>query len=737
MRSRALTAAFVLLTVAAPGSALAAEPEWLAGVPSARVRAVSDASAKARAYLAERATELDIVAVDLEDERVLASAGGSTVVRLGQMFDGVPVIGKGAIVRVGRGGDVSKLVLHVARDLSVSTLPNLTVAEAESALASVFGATLAAERAALVVSPEREGRLLWQLDVRDAPGGTRYWIDAHTGELFGQRPLALHAQGRVYTMNSVETPVPADVELLELDETAVPVHLNGWSGLLTVTNYVSGGSQSGFELEQTLEPSSGVDFLYDPPAMAGDPTDGFAQVNLYHHITSMKTFAGNLGVPIDQPSWKLTAVANALEGGQPLDNAFFSPMGQEGTFAAPNLIAIGQGSQNDFAYDSDVFKHEFGHYLTENAVGYNLSQLNFNEYGLSPHSGSIDEGIADYLACSDNDDAELGEASLASLGGLRDLNDTSMKCPDDMIGEVHEDGKIAGSLAWSVHELLGKDLGDQVVWGAVTTLPPGATFGDLGRGLISAAEELEAGGQLTAMQVTQIQDLVASRGVDECDHVIPIDPGESKVENAFGLDLLGQLFGQSCQALQGAGFQLQGLFHFSHQPEPTSTLLRVQVSATVFMGSGQQQFTIYARKGQHVGMSMGGGFSLPEPVDFDFSVDVDGSSGELVIEGASFDPTAEYFFLLTNRGCPSLRFTLTTSSEPVPTTTTSSSSGMGATTGGGATTSGAGGADSFDDAEDDDGCDCRGARSDLPRGSGFAITALGLAALIRRRRKDA
>ena len=320
------------------------------------------------------------------------------------------------------------------RSLSVSTVPNLTAAEAQTALGAVFGAPMVAERAALVVSPLGAGALLWQLDVRDAPGGTRYWVDAHTGELFAQRPLAVHALGRVYTMNSVETPTPADVELLELDVSADPIRLNGWSGLLSVTNYTGGSSQGGFELEQTLGPSAGQDFLYDPPAMVSDATDAFAQVNLYHHLTSMKTFAADLGVAIDQPSWKLTAVANALESGQPLDNAFFSPMGQTGAFAAPNLIAIGQGSQNDFAYDSDVFKHEFGHYLTENAIGFNMSQLFFNEYGLSPHSGSIDEGIADYLACSDNDDAELGEASLPPLGAVRSLTDTSRKCPAAVFG---------------------------------------------------------------------------------------------------------------------------------------------------------------------------------------------------------------------------------------------------------------------------------------------------------------
>jgi MYXO-CTERM domain-containing protein len=718
---------------AAPVTALASEPEWLSGSPSDRVRAESSASAKARVYLDERSDALVLGAVELGTGREIAGLSGSTV-RMDQTHGGLRVLGRAAIVRIGEGGDVTRLILHVARDLTISTTPTVTRQEADGVLASLGVAR--SERAEVVISPLGEGALLWELDVRDRQGGMRYWIDAHTGELFGQKPLAVHALGRVYTMNSIETPMPADVELLELDLTADPLRLNGWNGLLTVTNYLSGTS-NGFELEQVIGPTSGQDFLYDPPADVSDATDAFAQVNLYHHLTSMKAFAATLGVPIDQGSWKLTAVANALEDGMALDNAFFSPMGQQGTFASPNLIAIGQGSQNDFAYDSDVFKHEFGHYLSHNAIGYNLGQLNFNEYGLSPHSGSIDEGISDYLACSDNDDAELGEASLAQLGGLRDLTDTSMVCPDDILGEVHEDGQIAGSLAWSIRELLGKDIADQIVWNGLTLMPPGGTFGDLGRGFITAAEDLAAAGTITGSDLGEIEALVASRGLDNCDHVIRIEPGESKVENAIGLTFLGQLFGQGCATLQGGGAQIQGLFHFSRQTAADDQVLRFQVDAQP-VGAGDAQFSIYARKSDNVTLNGGGGF-LPVPDNFDQRVDVDAQTGELIIDqAAGFEPGAEYFFIVMNRGCPNLRITVTTSTEPLPPATTTSSSvtsGAGGDgSGAGPSGAGGGGTPNTDDEKDDDGCGCHGS-SGVPGGAGAGLLALGLAALLRRRRR--
>src|SRR5688572_2486866 len=102
MRIRALSSsAFVLSLFLAPTAALAAEPEWLAGAPSDRVRAEPLARDKARVYLDERTAELDLSSVELGAARELASAGGSTVVRIEQVHDGVPVLGKAAIVRVG------------------------------------------------------------------------------------------------------------------------------------------------------------------------------------------------------------------------------------------------------------------------------------------------------------------------------------------------------------------------------------------------------------------------------------------------------------------------------------------------------------------------------------------------------------------------------------------------------------------------------------------------------------
>ena len=720
----ALAVSFASLT------ALADDSEWYAGSPSPAVRALGTPREKASAYLTEHRAALRLEGVTLVPTRLLANAGQAEVVRYEQRVAGLRVLGKGAAVRIDGDGEVVRVVLGVARGLSPATTPSLSVGQAEDAASSALGRALPpAERSELVVSPLAGGTLVWQLDVRDSPGGTRYFVDAVQGTLVGVRPLAVEALGRVYEKNAVESPVPVDVTLNDLD-VATPQYLNGWNGLLAVTNWVSGGSQNGFTVEQTLQPSAGADFLYDPPAQADDPTDGFAQVNLYHHLTSMRAFATTLGVAIDTPSWKVTAVANAEESGQPLDNAFFSEMGQTGAFAAPNLIAIGQGTLIDFAYDSDVFKHEFGHYLTHNTVGYNLGQLHLDSYGISPFSGSIDEGIADYLACSEADDAELGEASLGPLGSERILTDTSKACPADVWGEVHADGEIIGSISWSIRTALGQAVGDQLVWGAVTTLLPGASFGDFGRGLIASAQALEAAAVIQPADVATVEALVAARGLDECDQVLPIDAGETKHITVVGLETLGQAFGGSCGSLVAAGIEMPGLFHFSYQPAAGDEAVRFTIAAEPAQGPGDLDFTIYVRRDQHVSFKPGLGGLLPVVDAFDSKVDFTGTSAEIVIDASSvqpFDPSAQYFFAVVNRGCPTLALAATANAYVDP-----GAGGSGGAGGAGGTGGGGLPADSI---TDDSGCGCRVVGGDTSGGGGLSLLGLALGAVGAWRRR--
>jgi hypothetical protein len=415
----------------------------------------------------------------------------------------------------------------------------------------------------------------------------------------------VHARGRVYPISSAVTPEVQDLELSSLDA-ADPQTLSGWNGNFKVVNYVDGDLTGGVPLtvEQSVGPNAGEDFLYDPPTSAEDAHDQFAQVGIYYHLTRMRDyFVSTHQIDMGAPGWKLVAVANMLEAGRPMDNAFFSGEGVGEPFRAPNLIAIGQGSFFDFSDDSDVFLHEFTHYVSANAVGYNGGQFAINEYGLSPWAGSIDEGIADYFACTVNGDSTLGEATLAPFGMARDLAKDTKTCPGDLVGEVHEDGELIGSLAWSLREKFGAKVGDKLVWGTVTLLTPNASFGDFAKALKRATGKLVTAGELTEADAGAVDALIESRGLDDCEEVLDLTGGKSQTTNMLGIDSLVFGSGASCADYRSQ-LSLQSLFHFKSKPDPAAKGVRFTVELDPDRGS-DVEWSIYVRARRHVGFTLG------------------------------------------------------------------------------------------------------------------------------------
>jgi len=626
-----------------------------------------DALEVARAFLQERAGRYDLQRVDLVHRTTLAR-GDYRTVRFDQQYAGLPVIGAAAVVRVSPAARVTVAAFRVSRDLTVSATPYVSRTEVRTLLHSLVGPWAASGpltfRLAVVAEARGPGHLVWQVDVPTGLGGLRYLVDAHRGVVLHMRPLAIETLGRVYPISSVVTPNATDLELVDLDD-ASPLVLTGWGGQFVVTNYVSGGGQLDLAVEQTLHPSDGTDFIYDPPADPTDPTDGFAQVGLYYHLTRVRDFfAGDLGVDFSHPAYSLTAVANMMEDGQPMDNAYFSEQGMGAPWNTNNLIAIGQGTTLDFADDSDVFLHEFTHYVSHVAVGYNMGQIAANEYGISPYSSSIDEGLADYFACTVNGDPLLGEAALVPFGSGRDLTDTSKVCPDDVYGEVHMDGELIGSVSWTLRESFGKAAADQLVWGALTLLLPYATFGDFAQALVQTAGEMVIGGDLVAADVQTLQDALDARGLSDCFQDLPIAPAAPRMINMFGLDLFGGMMGGTCQDVRNYGVQLSSMFHFRATPADGDEGIRLSVQLTP-EGGNDLIWKIFGRAGDHV--TFGGGGYLPEVTVYDYQSNwLDGTAGELVIDASSdpsFDPGQTYHFVLVHQNCPSSQAVITV--EPI------------------------------------------------------------------------
>lgn len=673
--------------------------------------------------------------VELVEAEAVASRAGTTL-RFTQRYAGLPVLGRAAALRVTR-GRVGTVALEVARGLRVSAQPRLSAEQARAALgAHLPWLTGASGRGALAILPEGAGHLVWSLDAQHAGGEGRYLIDAHTGALLGQQSLRRYALGRVYRISRAVTPLPEDLELGELETSASPVRLSGWGGLLRVTNYVSGGMRGSYAVEQALEPSAGEDFLYDPPASVTDPTDAFAQVNLYYHLTQMRGFFGALGAAMSAPRWRLTAMANALEDGSPLDNAFFSPAGIDGPFQAPNLIAIGQGHRMDFAYDSDVFKHEFSHYVMHNAVGYNQGQLYYDQYGFSPFSGSIDEGLADYFACSESGDPVLGETALGQLGGTRDLSQVFLRCPEDLSGEVHRDGQLVGGLGWVLRERLGQQAADALMWSAALLLTPGAHLGDFAAALERSARDLADEGELTSAEVQLVTQLIAERGLAGCGRVQRLTEDTPVSSQLLGLDLLARALGPACEQLVDYGMTTQALQQYSFQPAPWADRLDLSLTLDTEDGS-RPPVTVYVRAGEPVRFRVNPRTGLGSPADFDLSERFDGVRRARVSVTASssppFDASATYYVAITSESCSQAELQLSATSGVDQGGGGTAGTGGVAGMGGGGT--GAAGAAALEGDLSGGGCAC--SQGPVTRGPAGWATLVGLSLLALGGRRSA
>ncbi|MBI5534266.1 MAG: hypothetical protein HY898_16195 [Deltaproteobacteria bacterium] len=644
MKHRITFAALGLLsTLIAARTAQAGD--WHDGMPGQRQ--AGPAEPASRAYLTQYQDALALRGIDLVVDRASTTHGFSTV-RYAQLYSGLPVFGKVVAVRLDDAGRVTKVMVEVARDLSVSPVPTVSKASAIATVASlgmhVPGPDTQAELGVMPVRG-RPGMLVWRVNVLGPRGMFRYVIDAHGGGLVNMVSLAMNAKGNVYDINAEKGPV-VQRDLPNLT-TLDPQRLTGRAG--TIVAYVSGdvSGQDPFSVvtEQKAAPDANGDFLYQPATSEPDFTDSFAEVNIYYHLDRMDTyFRDKLGLKM---GYSLMGVANYGPNQDPYDNAFYTEW--QGTFK--NAIFIGQGSWSDFAYDSDVFLHEFTHYVNSNAVGFSNGPIDFDELGVVTMPGAINEGSADYFSCTVNDDPIVGESSLGQYA--RDLEGPSGKCPANMSGESHEDGKMIGTAGWAIRDALGKDLADPIFWGGINMLYQGASFDDLATGVISMAQSYQKKGTLTTAQVDQVKAAFDKRGMVGCSRILELTTAKPIKSSLMGLSFVGELFGGYGCSQMKQFLSLSSTFQFRYTPKPEDKGAKFSVDLGA---GGTLKWGIFVRANDSVIFSGGQGEQFAPSV-FDYSIkNISADNGALVIDDKSdppFDPSATYTMVIGHQNCPS------------------------------------------------------------------------------------
>jgi Zn-dependent metalloprotease len=220
-----------------------------------------------------------------------------------------------------------------------------------------------------------------------------------------------------------------------------------------------------------------------------DPTDThFDEVNIYYYINQIHAYFKTLGFnKLDTP---LKATVHV---GDKYDNAYFSPM--------ENALAFGDGNRlNPLSREESVCYHEYGHAHLNQIV-----RLNY-----SAESGAMNEGQADYFACSFTNDPALGEYVMKKLNRpyLRHM-ENNKRYPDDIKHEVHADGEIWGAVLWDIRKALGAPVSDLIIEKSFSYLKPGSPkFINGAAAIITADKNINDG-----KNVEKLTEVFKKRGI--------------------------------------------------------------------------------------------------------------------------------------------------------------------------------------------------------------------------------
>lgn len=125
-------------------------------------------------------------------------------------------------------------------------------------------------------------------------------------------------------------------------------------------------------------------------------------------------------------------------------NAFYAPFANTLNFFKKGGMHFSGATCNTFAGIADIVYHEYGHGINNN---FYLDQGDIN--GMS--NGALNEGYADIWALTITQNPILGSGVTNNINTVIRRYDINPKVyPDDLVGEVHDDGEIIAGAWWDV-----------------------------------------------------------------------------------------------------------------------------------------------------------------------------------------------------------------------------------------------------------------------------------------------
>lgn len=414
-----------------------------------------------------------------------------------QDYQGVPVYGAQVGIHFNRAGEIVVVNNTYQPEIALASVePQVNQANAIGrALATLKSGSASEAGSELFVYNFNDSfSLAWRIVVPTDGPTWEMFVDAQDGRLLGEpRDINRYVNGvgQVYNVNAVVA--TQDNSLRDNADSAAAVPATAYR-IVTLQGLFGNGRLDGDFASSSKSKKRASDagniFIFDRS------TDEFSETMGYYYIDYAERYIQSLGFTNVNNRQQVFAV-NRYK----YDNSFYSLGNKE--------ITYGLGGVDD-AEDAEVILHEYGHSIQDNQVP---------GFGASVESGAMGEGFGDYWGASIGaqfsggfQDLCLAEWDATSYSSsnppcLRRL-DGSKHYPEDLAGEVHDDGEIWSAALWQIRDGVGATNADRVILAAHFLLAPNASFNQGANALVTSAKSLGLGNR----QVNLIRNILSDRG---------------------------------------------------------------------------------------------------------------------------------------------------------------------------------------------------------------------------------
>ncbi|MCP4678422.1 MAG: hypothetical protein GY854_23495 [Deltaproteobacteria bacterium] len=455
-------------------------------------------------------------------------------VRFRQTLGGLPVFNQKVIVHVDGLNRIVRVSSKAVSQTPRHRTPSLTPDKAfEKATRDLLGTTAGAVTPGYFVLQETP---ILAYEVFTATPGPHRWVttvNAETGMVLDRYDEVKRHDAMIYPQNPVvdDALVQVTLDNITTDEAHTNHTYGAYARIGSCTTFDMLGGCTAWTHQAVAANENG--FLDIVPVLDNNPfdDDGFAELMAYYAVSLQNQWYRDefnfQGQWWDAEVWNSS---NALELNDFIwifvnvdyENGFFMAGSDRDGRESPSVIVLGHIFGKDLGYDNDVVLHELQHGVS--SVAFDIGKTVYDELGVDYSAQGIEEGNADYFACTTQDNPTLGEYS----GVARNL-DNDFVCPDALWGEGHNDGQISAGAMWEIRKELGKRPADHLLYGAMTSTADMRTFAEYAAALVTQAEwmanpqtQIDEDLRLTDADVTLVQAKLTEKNLFDCVRAVPL-----------------------------------------------------------------------------------------------------------------------------------------------------------------------------------------------------------------------